>query len=583
MNLVQIQNRLRDVPIQALMAYANGANPEVPPYLALGEMDRRKRMEKAAQPAEAPQGTVKEQVEQQAGLMALMKARQAQAAQQSAQAPGQQAFVPSQGVPQPSAQPEPEDVEMLMAAGGVTALPVRDEDFEYAGGGIVAFAEGSDKKGVKEKEEDKKELRYVPLRERAREQMEQKGSIYSENFGRPPSEYVESEATRALKAPFRAVGEGVSGLFNRLYRTQPAEGGADIMFGPQGEVLGGTAGAPVVAQPSQAALDAAYKKEVANRDAAAQAAPPPAAPRVPAAGPAQIPAGGIAGPRPAAAPAGAAPSTDPFMNYLRQQLEATAPAVKSAQERIAEEIKRNPQSVLAQDPYKYDMEAIANLERRRQSERERFQKAEEERAKRDFYRSLIAAGEATRGQSGIGALFGGYGRASMGAADLAEERRNQFEVLDMQREENAIKLRSEIQKAQIARAEGRFKDAATHDMEVQKLQQKDSEIKGLIARTGAEIVSKEREGVLDRANRLSAAAIAAGGAGIKAEKQELAELQALQKSLTEQLKTTYKKDEKQALIDQLNTVNARIAKMTGLEGQVGGAGAGKKVIDFNKI
>ena len=161
------------------------------------------------------------------------------------------------------------------------------------------------------------------------------------------------------------------------------------------------------------------------------------------------------------------------------------------------------------------MEAIANLERRRQSERERFQKAEEERAKRDFYRSLIAAGEATRGQSGIGALFGGYGRASMGAADLAEERRNQFEMLDMQREENAIKLRSEIQKAQIARAEGRFKDAANHEMEVQKLQQKDSEIKGLIARTGADIVSKEREGVLDRANRLSAAAITAERASNK--------------------------------------------------------------------
>lgn len=498
MNLVQIQNRLRDVPIQALMAYANGANPEVPPYLALGEMDRRKRMEQAAQPAQPPQGTVKEQVEQQAGLMALMKARQAQAAQQP--------FIPSQGVPQPSSQREPEDVEMLMAAGGVTALPVRDEDFEYAGGGIVAFAEGSDKKGVKEKdEEDKKELRYVPLRERAREQMEQKGSIYSENFGRPPSEYVESEATRALKAPFRAAAEGVSGLFNSLYRTRPAEGGADIMFGPQGEVLGGTAGAPAVAQPSQAALDAAYKKEVANRDAAAQAAPPPAPAPAPAPAPGPTP-------RPTPTPP---PSTDPFMKYLQGQLGAAAPAVKSAQERIAEEIRRNPQSVLAQDPYKYDMEAIANLEARRQSERERFQKAEEDRARRDFYRSLIAAGQATRGQKGIGALFGGYGRAAMAAEDLAEERRNQFEALDMQRQENAIKLRSEIQKAQIARAEGRFKDAATHEMEVQKLQQKDSEIKGAIARTGAEIGSREREGALDRANRLAAAAMTAERASNK--------------------------------------------------------------------
>ena len=36
MNLVQIQERLKDMPAQALMAYANGMNPDVPPYLALG-------------------------------------------------------------------------------------------------------------------------------------------------------------------------------------------------------------------------------------------------------------------------------------------------------------------------------------------------------------------------------------------------------------------------------------------------------------------------------------------------------------------------------------------------------------------
>ena len=580
MNLVQIQNRLRDVPIQALMAYANGANPEVPPYLALGEMDRRKRMEKAAQPAEAPQGTVKEQIEQQAGLMALMKARQAQAAQQSAQAPGQQPFVPAQGVPQPSTQPEPEDVEMLMAAGGVTALPVRDEDFEYAGGGIVAFAEGSDKKGVKEKEEDKKELRYVPLRERAREQMEQKGSIYSENFGRPPSEYVESEATRALKAPFRAAAEGVSGLFNSLYRTRPAEGGADIMFGPLGEVLGGTAGASAVAQPSQAALDAAYKKEVANREAAAQAAPPPAAPRVPAAGPAQIPAGGIAGPRPAAAPVAGAPGTNQFLDILRQKANQQAPDIGdyATLRKAAEEA--NP--LLAKQPGGVIEEYIKKQAGAQEDRRRRFEESEKEQARRDFFNALIAGGRASRGTKGIAGALGGFGRASGEYAELGRARMERFEEAMAARDEALMKMSQEIENARIARAEGRFKDEVAHKTKAAELKAQADRMSIEAASAGAQVQQRAEEGVANRANELAKAGIMAAGSGIKAEKQELAELQALQKSLTDQLKTTYKKDEKQALIDQLNVVNARIAKMTGLEGQVGG-GAGKKVIDFNKI
>ena len=73
MNLVQIQEHLKGMPIQALMAYANGMNPGVPPYLALGELNRRKQVEQMAQKPEAPQGTVKDRIEGEAGLMALKK------------------------------------------------------------------------------------------------------------------------------------------------------------------------------------------------------------------------------------------------------------------------------------------------------------------------------------------------------------------------------------------------------------------------------------------------------------------------------------------------------------------------------
>jgi hypothetical protein len=129
MNLVQIQEHLKDLPMQAIMAYANGKNPQVPPYLALGEMNRRKQMEqKAAQP---PQGTVKDNIEQQVGVMQLQKMQQGQPMAQPAM---QQPQAAPQGMPEEAPQPE---AEMAMAAGGVARLPVH---LDYASGGIIAFA-----------------------------------------------------------------------------------------------------------------------------------------------------------------------------------------------------------------------------------------------------------------------------------------------------------------------------------------------------------------------------------------------------------------------------------------------------------
>jgi hypothetical protein len=133
-DLMEMQSQLRNLPaddprtMQLLTSYANGANPMVPQFLALGEIKRREQL--MQQPTQPPQGTVKDKVEQSANTMAMQQAKQQQAMQmlagQAAQAPGP---VP-QGIPQPA---------VNMAGGGVTALPVRDEMFNYAGGGIVAF------------------------------------------------------------------------------------------------------------------------------------------------------------------------------------------------------------------------------------------------------------------------------------------------------------------------------------------------------------------------------------------------------------------------------------------------------------
>ena len=129
MNLVQVQERLKDMPTQAIMSYANGMNPEVPPYLALGELNRRKQMEQKA--AQSPQGTVKDNIEQQMGVMNLQAAKQKQMAQQMAQQGAQAQMPVPPGIPQPQVQPQMED-------SGVAGLPMPEMNF--GSGGIVAFA-----------------------------------------------------------------------------------------------------------------------------------------------------------------------------------------------------------------------------------------------------------------------------------------------------------------------------------------------------------------------------------------------------------------------------------------------------------
>jgi len=175
MNLIQIQEHLKDLPAQVIQSYANGANPEVPPYMALAEMQRRQTMEqRAGQQQQAQQGpmpTVKEQIEQSAGLAGL-QAKQAQQAQAQQRAP-QGGPIPG-GIPQPQQQPSPEQQGIgtppqpqqpqRMAEGGMTTASQGIENlqppegmFEYAEGGILGYA-GDEPQGsvVRDPEEEKK-------------------------------------------------------------------------------------------------------------------------------------------------------------------------------------------------------------------------------------------------------------------------------------------------------------------------------------------------------------------------------------------------------------------------------------------
>lgn len=159
MNLVQINEHLKGVPMQALMSYANGQDPMVPAYMATGEMKRREVMsQKHAQSEQAAQGqspTVKDQVEQQAGLMALQAQQQKQGQQQMMQQAQAQPMPAPPDIPKPEMQGQEQP---QFAMGGIAQLPV---DYDFASGGIIAFA-GKDRSDVPVVEEtDEEKMRRV--------------------------------------------------------------------------------------------------------------------------------------------------------------------------------------------------------------------------------------------------------------------------------------------------------------------------------------------------------------------------------------------------------------------------------------
>lgn len=121
MNIVKLQNQLKSIPVETLIQYVQGTNPEVPSYLALAEIKNRKDMEAkyASQNQKAPEKSVAEDLTQapnQSGLAMLAR----------------------NPMSNPAPQGAPTDE-------GVAGLPIPDQMFSgqgMASGGIVAFADG---------------------------------------------------------------------------------------------------------------------------------------------------------------------------------------------------------------------------------------------------------------------------------------------------------------------------------------------------------------------------------------------------------------------------------------------------------
>lgn len=179
-NLIEIQSNLQDpvnVTMQDLIKYANGSSPEVPSFLALIEMNRRKQIEQTSQAfnQQQPQGTIKDQT-----VNSLMGRANPTAAPQGINpAASPQMVNPTMAPKQVNPTQMPQQVNpgaapapMQAAQGGLMSIPVKHfKTQSFAGGGIVAFSgeESSDVKYDPEKatrRADYEVERPVPARPR---------------------------------------------------------------------------------------------------------------------------------------------------------------------------------------------------------------------------------------------------------------------------------------------------------------------------------------------------------------------------------------------------------------------------------
>ena len=150
-NLVQAQEALQGMPVNDVMKYANSQNAQVPAYLALAELNRRKQLEQTASAFSGQPQTVKQQIEgaftqappgqvnpTQAPRMVNPAGARTNAVNPTALPPQLAPDIPVPVNPT-QAPPAPQ-----MAEGGLAALPLHHmfRNDSYAHGGIVAFDGG---------------------------------------------------------------------------------------------------------------------------------------------------------------------------------------------------------------------------------------------------------------------------------------------------------------------------------------------------------------------------------------------------------------------------------------------------------
>ena len=426
MNLIQVQDRLKDMPTQAIMSYANGSNPDVPPYLALGELNRRKQMEQKQ--VQAPQGTVKDQIEQSVKLAQAQKAAQAQGQQKMTEAMGaQQTPVPG-GTPQPQEQPE----------AGIAQLPTGPMNFRD--GGIVSF-DGENASLVDQNMPSDEESQFMKdLRK----------------FG---SKFIETEEQKARRRELQRTQVAGAPL---KYFTQPA---SEYEKNKAARELAGQNVLPSDLDPSKYIPEGTDRPSPSTAEINALIGQ--GAGRTPSAGPRPPSAGGAGGGgrAPGGAPATGGPQAGaPTPENMYDTLMKRSEARTASQPELPEDLRKKMAEYLPYlntQPGSKLEELHAQIAKRDEEDRARFLKNEELRKQGRLNRGLMAGAEATRGQGGIGALgsfFMGFNKANEAEDESAMSRMDAQRKIEREQEVLRATVLGGIEEARRAGQEGRFKD-----------------------------------------------------------------------------------------------------------------------------
>ena len=555
--------------------------PGMPPDLAklmalsinVNEMDAVKRQQALAalqgMQQQAPTGkppTVAESLQQQA----MQKARQL-AVQQQQQQKGLQALMGQAAPAQaPERPPQPErqgSIEELQSNLGQ----------EYASGGIIAFAEPTDENNQSLVDDPdvvkpKAPLRQVTQRELAEEYNRKRWAQQAEDAQRTS---IAGDMGRALAAAAEGVYKPIASKMNELSERQKIrqqieqnrpgffeslneeeraarkekEKGLRSQLNKlvEGEPTAATDPATIRAQlnaaegrmqpaatpysPVKDLAALAEQKKRAQNAAAASTANAPAAPAAPAVTPAQT-------------------ARDKF---LASQYEMT-PAQRrdEALKRYAEQV--GGPDTAAQEAYiKMLQGKVGGME----APTDVYDRA------RNYARKLALAGGRTSLQTGANAS------GLMEAERMANEQKKMDLLKEIMGESTKVSdTKRGYKKEVFGIGEKEYDDAYKNAFDSAKEM-------GLDDREAKKMAHQSAENALNRANQIKVAQIGAdarsGGAN-SADKQQLAELKALQASKTGQLKNAYGSDKKR-LQNELATIETAIAKMAGLDTMAAAPGA----------
>jgi hypothetical protein len=477
MNIVQIQSRVQELPnspqtMQYLNAAMNGQVTTVPPYIAAAELKRRETegmMDQLAKgAAQAQQSTVKDQLQQKMGVMALMGQQQ----------PPQQPQIPQPAPPEQQAQ-----------AGGIDSLPVKEDMFGMAGGGIVAFYDGGKAGGYETPREESEQREPAPggqpdrlpgeSLDAYRQRLRAFGEAYAQQRNERRRAYEQSEAAQQ-----QGIAERGSPL---IPRTTPAA--APALEGP---------GAKERLSPG----DMALRQQPAN---ARPPAPPPGQ-RPPTAGGQRPPGPQNAGP--AAAPQDAQgikslvdqAMADPAYKRMMQGVNEKNPYA-GPQESQGDYIKRMTEGIRSQMPggqmpFETSEARLKEIEARRAKEDTDYAESNKGRQLDNLLTMISGMGRGSFGNAGVQGIQAVQGvERSQREADLKRK--------DM-RDQQSMKLmeiRSLNEQAQMALAQGNVQAYEKLTQEAKKLKAEFDKDQAMLAKGAAQVTAGAREKDVESADK----------------------------------------------------------------------------------